>query len=228
MPTRSQIRSTSARTWVEKMIVARSRSSAMSASRSRRPSGSSELTGSSRIEEAGLGDERLRDPQPLAHPARVAADPAVGGLGEADLLEGRGGAVAASRCGEPLQPAGEVDQLAAGHPAVVARILVEHADRGRGAEVARIDAACRRSRPAGRRPASPVMSRSVVVLPAPFGPSRPKTDPRGTSRSSRSRARTPAPRRTASSARDSGPPRPARSPVLAPHGEVQDRAEQRR
>ena len=53
IPTRSQIRSTSARTWVEKMIVARSRRSAMSASRSRRPSGSSELTGSSRTSRLG-------------------------------------------------------------------------------------------------------------------------------------------------------------------------------
>ena len=35
------------------------------------------------------------------------------------------------------------------------------------------------------------MSRSVVVLPAPFGPSSPKTDPAGTSRSSPSTARTP-------------------------------------
>ena len=38
--------------------------------------------------------------------------------------------------------------------------------------------------------ASPVRIRSVVVLPAPFGPSRPKTDPAGTSRSSPSSART--------------------------------------
>src|SRR3954454_154083 len=45
--------------------------------------------------------------------------------------------------------------------------------------------------PVGR--ASPVISRSVVVLPAPFGPSNPKTDPAGTSRSSRSTARTPPP-----------------------------------
>ena len=34
------------------------------------------------------------------------------------------------------------------------------------------------------RVARPVIRRSVVVLPAPFGPSRPKTDPAGTSRSS--------------------------------------------
>ena len=47
----------------------------MSASRSRRPSGSSELTGSSRMQQPRLGDERLGDPEPLAHPAGVAGDP---------------------------------------------------------------------------------------------------------------------------------------------------------
>ena len=42
-----------------------------------------------------------------------------------------------------------------------------------------------------RRTSQPVMSRRVVVLPAPFGPSRPKTDPAGTSRSRASTATTP-------------------------------------
>src|SRR3954447_1525000 len=45
--------------------------------------------------------------------------------------------------------------------------------------------------PVGR--ASPVISRSVVVFPAPLGPSSPKTDAAGTSRSSPSTARTPPP-----------------------------------
>ena len=36
----------------------------------------------------------------------------------------------------------------------------------------------------------PVRSRSVVVLPAPFGPRKPKTEPLGTVRSSASRAMT--------------------------------------
>ena len=115
-----------------------------------------------------------------------------------------------------------------GHPAVVARILVEDAD-----PAARAGAV--RGRPAGRRSttdpavgrASPVISRSVVVLPAPFGPSRPKTDPAGTSRSSPSTASTPPgppnrlvrPRQTTAGGA-------AGSLLATPDGQVQDRAEQ--
>ena len=59
----------------------------MRASRSRRPSGSSELTGSSRISSRGPADDRLGDAEPLAHPARIASDPSPGGIGEPDALE---------------------------------------------------------------------------------------------------------------------------------------------
>ncbi len=47
MATRSQMRSTSARMWVETTTVALPRSRAITSSTSRRPSGSRELTGSS-------------------------------------------------------------------------------------------------------------------------------------------------------------------------------------
>ena len=75
------------------------------------------------------------------------------------------------------------------------------------------------------------MSRSVVVLPAPFGPSSPKTDPAGTSRSSPStRQHAAAARRTAWSARDRRPTAAgaagSRHSLLAPDGEVEDRPEQ--
>ena len=90
-------------------------------------------------QQAGLGDERLGDPEPLAHPARVAGDPAVGGIGEADLLEGGIGACPRVARLEPLQPPGQGDQLAAGHPAVVAGVLVEDPDRPPRARIARID-----------------------------------------------------------------------------------------
>ena len=93
--------------------------------------------------------------------------------------------VRAAALGQALEPAGQFDQLAArsssrssAGPGPGPRPAA-----GRRARSGR--RSCRRSRPcrpsAGR---GPVMSRSVVVLPAPFGPSRPNTEPRGTSRSS--------------------------------------------
>ncbi len=96
MATRSQIRSTSDRTWVEKTTVASPR----------RPGDQLEQVAPSlRIERAdrlveeqdvGPVEERLGDPQPLAHAARVATDPALARRGQADprqhLVDARRGA----------------------------------------------------------------------------------------------------------------------------------------
>ena len=165
----------------------------MRARRSRRPSGSSELTGSSRMQQPWPGDERLGDPEPLAHPARVrrrsAVEPRRSGRPAPSVSVARARASAAR---EALQPAGELDQLAARSSSR------SSADPGRGRRSAsrspEPSAVTGRpsieARPAVGR-ASPVRSRSVVVLPAPLGPSRPKTDPAGTSRSRPSTASTP-------------------------------------
>ena len=143
-------------------------------------------------QQLGLGDERLGDAEPLAHPAGVPGDASVGRVGQADALERAAGPVRARR--RPTAPAA----VRPGPPARGPSSSRSSADPGRG----------RRSRGArlgraGRPPipsieatppvglARPVMSRSVVVLPAPFGPSNPKIDPAGTSRSRRSTARTP-------------------------------------
>ena len=73
-------------------------------------------------------DECLGDPEPLAHPARIPADPPVRRIGQPDPLEHLGRALARVARGAAVQPRDHLDQLATAHPAVVARVLVEHAD----------------------------------------------------------------------------------------------------
>ena len=115
----------------------------MSASRSRRPSGSSELTGSSRISDR-LGDEGMGDPEPLAHPARIAGDPSPRRIGQADALE---------RLGRPGPARRPPPGRAAGRRARPARARSSSrssAGPARGSRAARGRRAVRR-RPAGRR-----------------------------------------------------------------------------
>ena len=83
-------------------------------------------------EQARRGDQRLGDPEALAHPARVAADASPRGIGQPDQLERRGRLRAGVRGRQPLERAGQLDQLTALHPAVVARVLVEDADPAPG------------------------------------------------------------------------------------------------
>ena len=127
-------------------------------------------------QQARLRDEGLGDPEPLPHPARVARDPAAGGIGQADLLEdGRSPGARASRAPESLEPARQLDELTTGHPAVVARVLVQDADGLPGTRIARVDDGTPSTvaEPAVGV-ARPVMRRRVVVLPGPIGSEQPE------------------------------------------------------
>ncbi len=120
-------------------------------------------------------------PEPLAHPARVATDPPLRRADQARPGEHLADPRPELRPGQPVEPADELEQLASLHPAVEPWVLVEVAERGDGASArpGRPPRPATDALPAVGR-ASPVRIRMVVVLPAPFGPSRPKTEPRGT------------------------------------------------
>ncbi len=62
-----------------------------------------------------LVDQRRGEVEPALHPARVAADAAVGGRGEVDPLEQVVGAPLAFSAGQALQRRLQPNQLAAGH-----------------------------------------------------------------------------------------------------------------
>ena len=82
---------------------------------------------------------------------------------------------------EAVEPAEQAQLLAAGHPAVRPRILLEVAEVAPHAQGVGRDVDPGDGRPPAVARVSPASSRSVVVLPAPFGPSSPNTDPAGTS-----------------------------------------------
>ena len=74
--------------------------------------------------------ERQREVEPPFHPARVAADLAVGGLREADPLEQLVAALVALGLGEAVQGGLQAHVLAAGQQRVERRLLQGGADRG--------------------------------------------------------------------------------------------------
>ena len=74
-------------------------------------------------------DERRGEVEPAPHPARVGADPPVGGLSEPDPLEQRVAAALASAPTRPCSVACSADQLAAGHQRVERRLLQRDPDR---------------------------------------------------------------------------------------------------
>ena len=80
-------------------------------------------------EDAGLVDQRRGEVEAALHPARVAADPAVGRRGQVDPLEQIVGAPLALLGGDALQGRLQADQLAAGHQRVERRFLQGDADR---------------------------------------------------------------------------------------------------
>ena len=74
-------------------------------------------------------DEGDGEVEAALHPAREAADAAVGGVGEADPLEQGIGALPPLGGGDPLQRGLQADQLAPGHQRVQGRFLQCDADR---------------------------------------------------------------------------------------------------
>ena len=120
-----------------------------------------------RVRDEGGGDARA-----LAHALAEAADPPVGDVEQVDGGEGGvgGGAVA-----DAVQRRRVADELAGGERRrgwrpPRARGRPSAAPRGRRAGRARRPAPCR-----GSAPSRPQIARMSVVLPAPFGPSRPVT-----------------------------------------------------
>src|SRR5207248_2441880 len=73
-------------------------------------------------------DERPRDPEPLAHPAAVRADPRAAALLEPDLSQQRRRSRAGSRPPEPVEPRVVAEELLARLPLRVAGALGADAD----------------------------------------------------------------------------------------------------
>ena len=130
IPTRSASWSASSRYWVVRKTVVpssfRRRTSSQIAWRRDRVEAGGRL-----VEEqhARLVHERHAQVEAAAHAARVGADAAVGGAGQADALEQRVGAVAAVAAADAVQRRLEAHQLAAGHQRVERGLLERDADR---------------------------------------------------------------------------------------------------
>ena len=125
-----------------------------------------------------------REVEPAAHPAGVGARRAVGGVGEVEALEQLVRTLPRLRRREVEEAAEHHQVLAAREDLVDRRELPRQAeqlaDGGRVVD----DVVTEDARPGRRRGSSSVArTRTSVVLPAPFGPSRPNTVPSGTIRS---------------------------------------------
>ena len=130
-------------------------------------------------------DEQLRpveeadgDVQAALHAARELLGPVLRPVGQADDLEELGDPVAQRPAAHAVELAEEDEVLAGGQVRVDRQVLGHVADGGLGRGRARDRSAGRRRRPR-RRPGvrRPQIIEIVVVLPAPFGPSRPYVSP---------------------------------------------------
>ena len=121
---------------LKKTVQPRSRSRRMSARTSRRPSGSRPDIGSSKIDELGIVDERLRDADALQHALRELAQlqPALGA--DADLVEQPARARAALGGAIAEQPGEVLEQLLGRQVVVEVRILGQVADAALDGEIA--------------------------------------------------------------------------------------------
>ena len=119
-----------------------------------------------------VAEQRLRDAEPLAHPARKGPDFAVCRIGQADFLEQRKALAAGGRAGQPLER-GEVEQeIERRELGVIAEILRQIAEPGavalaRHIEAGELDAARRWPQHAAdhaqqRRLAGPVCAEQPV------------------------------------------------------------------
>ena len=179
MTTSSTVCSTSCRRWLDTRIVLPSWLRWRRKPRSQRmPSGSRPFDGSSRSEHLRVAEERGRQAEPLAHAHAVLAGALAGRGGDAGELEqlvdprvrDRAGVREHPRWSRPLRPGWKF----------VASRAAPTVDCGVGeVDVAllRRSSRCRSSE--WMRPSS---IRSVVVLPAPFGPRKPVIRPGSTSK----------------------------------------------
>ena len=97
--------------------------------------------------------ERHRQVEAAFHSAGVAADLAIGGVGEPDALQQGGSALGALRLAQPVEPGLELHVLAAGEEVVERRLLQRGADVAAhvGALVGDVEAGDRRAAGRGRQ-----------------------------------------------------------------------------
>ena len=132
----------------------------------------------------GLVQQAAHQLEAPLHPARVRPHERVGARGEVDQLEQLVDAPLALRARHAVELRAQLEVLAAGEDGVEGRLLEDDADRS--------GAPCRARRVTEWPSTSAVPDvgltmvvsmPTVVVLPAPFGPSRPKISPCSTVRS---------------------------------------------
>ena len=131
------------------------------------------------VEEQQLraADERAGEVEPPPHAAGVRLGDPVGGVLQAEALEHVVRPPPRLRPVEPVEPAEHPQVLAAGEVLVDGGVLPREADDAtHGLRVAQHVDAGDAAVPASGR-SSVARMRTVVVLPAPFGPSRPSTVP---------------------------------------------------
>ena len=152
---------------------------------SARPTGSSAEVGSSRIDQPRRAEQRDRQSEPLLHALREAADGIVRAVGQVDLGErrvDRGGApTGAAAPPTDAQARVQLEHLASPQPRLVAEQLRQVADAAHGRARSPSGAPSTVPPPPVAR-ASPSSSLTAVVLPAPFGPRKPKISPGSTRR----------------------------------------------
>ena len=169
------IDSISCRMWLETMMLLPcfAQSRIMRIVR-RRPSGSIPDSGSSRMSSSRIVDERLGELDPLSHALAVGADALAGGIHQIDRRRARARPPDARPClSSPFRRASAVDPLEPGHPVVEGVLLRTEPDpEVRATGCCQIGCPSTRTSPLLGR-SWPVMSFRNVLLPAPFGPSRP-------------------------------------------------------
>ena len=132
-------------------------------------------------EQLGVAEQRRREPEPLAHPERVALDAAAGGAVELDQPQH----LVDPRVGE-LGGAAERPQMVASGAAGMEVGRLEHrADPQRGLLELRVGLAEDERAPARRAPPARAASAASSSCPAPFGPRKPVIVP-GSSANDRS------------------------------------------
>ena len=150
----------------------------------RTPSGSSPLTGSSRITDLWLAEQGRGDAEPLSHAETEPPDPLSGDGGQPDQLEDLVDPATAHARG-----LGESQQVVAGRPSGVDCLgLQQDSELGHGGGGRAYAFPFTRTRPEVGA-SSPAIIRIVVDFPAPFGPRNPVTVPGGATKLRSSTAR---------------------------------------